>query len=53
VFMAEEMGVDTGIDLDRLIDCAHMAESIVGHPLPGKVMRGGSLTKYRQPQAAQ
>lgn len=53
VFMAEEMGIDTGIDLDRLIDCAHMVEQIVGHPLPGKVMRGGSLTKYRQAQAAQ
>jgi len=53
VFMAEEMGIATGIDLDRLIDCALMVEQIVGHPLPGKVMRGGSLTRYRQQQAAQ
>ena len=48
VFMCEEMGISTGIDLDALIECARMAEDIVGHPLPGKVMRGGSLTKYRQ-----
>ena len=47
VFLCEEMGVATGIDLDALIDCARMAETIVGHPLPGKVMHGGSLTHYR------
>ena len=48
VFMCEEMGIETGIDLDALIDCARMAEEIVGHPLPGKIMHGGSLTRYRQ-----
>ena len=48
VFMAHEMGIETGIDLDALIDCARMAEDIVGHPLPGKIMHGGSLTKYRK-----
>lgn len=48
VFMCHEMGIETGIDLDRLIDCALMAERIVGHPLPGKVMKGGSLSRFRQ-----
>jgi len=47
VFLAEEMGISTGVDLDALIECAHMAEAIVGHSLPGKVMRGGSLSKYK------
>lgn len=47
VFMCHEMGIETGIDLDRMIDCALMAEEIVGHPLPGKVMKGGSLTRMR------
>ena len=47
VFMAHEMGIETGIDLDALIDCARMAEDIVGHPLPGKIMHGGSLSRYR------
>ncbi len=47
VFMCEEMGIATGVDLDALIACAHMAEDIVGHPLPGKVMRGGSLSRFR------
>jgi hydroxymethylglutaryl-CoA lyase len=41
VYMAEEMGIHTGLDLDALIACARLAEQIVGHPLPGKVMRSG------------
>jgi hydroxymethylglutaryl-CoA lyase len=28
------MGIDTGVDLDALVECAHLAESIVGHPCP-------------------
>jgi hydroxymethylglutaryl-CoA lyase len=47
VFMCHEMGIETGIDLDRLIECGLMAEKIVGHPLPGKVMKGGSLSRFR------
>jgi hydroxymethylglutaryl-CoA lyase len=46
-FMCEEMGIATGIDLERLIDCAVLAEEIVGHPLPGKVKTGGSLATLR------
>ena len=30
--MAHEMGIETGINLDALIECARMAEDIVGHP---------------------
>jgi hydroxymethylglutaryl-CoA lyase len=48
VFMCHEMGIETGIDLDALIDCAQLAEDIVGHPLPGSVMRGGNLQKLRK-----
>jgi hydroxymethylglutaryl-CoA lyase len=52
VFLCEELGIETGIDLDELIDCARLAESIVGHPLPGKLTRGGSrravLARARQ-----
>lgn len=47
VFMCNEMGIETGIDLDRLIGCASLAEDIVGHPLPGSVKLGGSLDKLR------
>jgi hydroxymethylglutaryl-CoA lyase len=51
VFMCEEMGVATGIDLERLIACARLAESIVGHPLPSKLARAGTLRRFRQPSA--
>ncbi|MEH6412510.1 hydroxymethylglutaryl-CoA lyase [Pseudomonas sp. NPDC089395] len=47
VFMCEEMGIETGVDLEKLIEVAHLAESVFGRQLPGKVMRGGSLTKYK------
>ncbi|MHB0869497.1 MAG: hydroxymethylglutaryl-CoA lyase [Chloroflexota bacterium] len=46
-FMCEEMGIPTGVDLDALIRCARLAEEIVGHPLPGKVMKSGSLSGFR------
>jgi hydroxymethylglutaryl-CoA lyase len=48
VFMCHEMGIDTGVDLDALIECAKLAEDIVGRPLTGKVMHAGSLNRFRQ-----
>jgi hydroxymethylglutaryl-CoA lyase len=48
VFLCQEMGIDTGIDLDALIACAELAENIVGHPLPGSVKQGGNLARLRE-----
>lgn len=48
VFMCQEMGLETGVDLDKLIECANQAESIFGHELRGKVMKAGSLGKFRR-----
>ena len=45
VFLCQEMGIETGIDLERLISAARLAEMIVGHPLPGSVKSGGSLDR--------
>ncbi len=45
VYMCEEMGIETGIDLARLVECAAMAEKIVGHALPGKVMHSGAADR--------
>jgi len=39
----EEMGIDTGVDLVALIACAHLAERIVGHDLPGQIMKAGRV----------
>jgi hydroxymethylglutaryl-CoA lyase len=47
VFMCNEFGIKTGIDLDALIECAKLAEDVVGHPLPGSVMKGGTLERFR------
>lgn len=44
-YLCEEMGIDTGIDLDALIDVANLAEAIVGHPLPGKLRQVGRPTR--------
>jgi len=41
VFMFEEMGVGTGIDLVSLIKAAKKLESLLGHILPGQVMKSG------------
>ena len=41
--MCEEMGIDTGLDLERLTQSATLAEEIVGRPLPGKFMRAGRI----------
>lgn len=53
VFLCNEHGIETGIDLDALIEVARLAEDIVGHPLPGSIMHAGSLTQYKVPQAAE
>lgn len=47
VFLCEELGIETGVDLDKLIECARLAEEILGRPLPGKIMHSGSLKGYR------
>jgi hydroxymethylglutaryl-CoA lyase len=51
VHLCQEIGVETGVDLERLLEVAREAETIVGHPLPGKVMRGGHLDSYRRAAA--
>jgi hydroxymethylglutaryl-CoA lyase len=41
VYMLHGMGISTGIDLERLVEAAKAAGSIVGRPLPGKVHQAG------------
>lgn len=49
VHLCHESGFETGIDLDGLVEAACFAESIVGHTLPGKIIRGKGLHTYRSP----
>jgi len=48
VLLCEETGIDTGVDLDRLIEVGRMAETIVGHALPGELIHAGSLNAFRR-----
>ena len=41
VYMLHEMGIETGIDLGRLIGVAREAETVMGRELPGQVMKAG------------
>ena len=43
VNMLEEMGIETGVDLNKLIDCARFANKIVGKELPGHLIRSGRV----------
>lgn len=45
VHMLHDMGVDTGIDLEKLIDAARLAEEIVGRELPSGVLRAGPRSR--------
>lgn len=41
VDLLEELGIPTGVDLTKLIECAVLAEEIVGHALNGHVSKAG------------
>ena len=48
VLLCEEMGIETGVDLDHLIEVGRMAEDIVGHQLPSELIHAGSLDAFRR-----
>jgi hydroxymethylglutaryl-CoA lyase len=52
VYLLEESGFDTGIDLDALIRVAQRIEAIVGRTLPGQVMKAGPRLRHYDPAAA-
>jgi hydroxymethylglutaryl-CoA lyase len=45
IHMVEDMGVDTGINLEAMIEAAATAERIVGRTLPSQVLRAGPRTR--------
>ena len=47
VFLCEEMGIATGVDLEALIEAGRLAAEIVGHNLPSRLMNAGSLSRFR------
>jgi len=47
VYMLEEMGVKTGVDLEKLIDCSRLASTLVGHEMPSKYYRAAIGARQR------
>jgi hydroxymethylglutaryl-CoA lyase len=41
VFLLQGMGIETGVDLDKLIEAGNVAERVLGRALPGKVHKAG------------
>jgi len=46
--MLGDMGIETGIDLDRLIDCVWMLEEVIGRPTYGHVSKAGPRPKAKE-----
>ena len=45
VHMVEDLGADTGCNLQKLIGCGELAEELVGRQLPSQVLRSGPRTQ--------
>jgi hydroxymethylglutaryl-CoA lyase len=53
VYMLNEMGVKTGIDLEKLVDCGEMAQEMVKRKLPGRYLQTCLSSRAKQLQQAQ
>ena len=42
--MFQRMGMDTGVDLDKLLPCTAGLPELVGHDVPGAVVKLGNRT---------
>ena len=49
VHMLTDMGIDTGIDLDRVLEASRLAARLVGRDLPGQVSRAGPRWRAQPP----
>jgi hydroxymethylglutaryl-CoA lyase len=52
VHMVEDMGVETGIDLERLLAVARMAGELLGRPLRGQVLIAGPARRRPSEEVA-
>ncbi|MER2107101.1 MAG: hydroxymethylglutaryl-CoA lyase [Solibacillus sp.] len=42
-FLCENLGIDTGLNLEKLLNCVNLAETILARPLQGHLKTGGLL----------
>ena len=52
VYLLDELGIESGVDLERLIEVARDAEAMVGHALPGQLMKAGPRLRTHPLDAA-
>ena len=52
VHMLQVCGIDTGVDLDLLLEIARGLPALVGHEVPGQVIRAGKITDLHQQSPA-
>jgi hydroxymethylglutaryl-CoA lyase len=52
VHMCHRMGIETGLDLGRLLDAARLAQDLLGRTLPGMVLKAGPADALHDPQGA-
>lgn len=45
VLLCESLGIETGIDLGKLVEIVPLAERVVGHPLPSRLAKAGLFGK--------
>jgi hydroxymethylglutaryl-CoA lyase len=45
VHLLDDLGVATGVDLDRLLEASALAASLVGHPVPSRVAAAGPRSR--------
>jgi hydroxymethylglutaryl-CoA lyase len=50
VYLLHEMGIETGIDLDKLCAAARDVEQVIGRSLPGQVMKAGPRLHLHSPE---
>lgn len=51
VHMLESSGIDTGVDLDALIAIARDLPALLGHDVPGAILKAGKRTELHQATA--
>jgi hydroxymethylglutaryl-CoA lyase len=46
VLVADDLGIDTGVDLDALLAVSRSLADLVGHPVPSRVSAAGGLPRF-------
>ena len=41
VYLMDDLGIETGVDLPKLLEASHLVAELVGHPVPSRVASAG------------